>query len=136
MGRWRGNKGRFRGNKKDASSTSKEVDISKMVWSWKEQKEVIQYLREYRKAAERVYQQDHGDSNSTTEHATNVDKDKAAPCVIGGVVFPALTDEAVSQAYLTLSKALSSKRRKAIHEMAVDGKYTSSCLSVPTLVSV
>jgi hypothetical protein len=132
MGRWRGNKRRIWKAKDGSSSTngaggaSKDADASNknVIWSWKQEKEVIAYLKAYRQAAERVYQQDYGsgDSGTTRHTVTSIDVDKA-PVVIGGIVFPALTDSAVSQAYMTLSKALSSKQRKAMHEFSVDGTY-------------
>jgi hypothetical protein len=119
MGRWRGNR-RQVWKAKDGSRTStskggngaKDADKNgNVIWSWKQEKEVIVYLTEYRQAAERVYGGGATDDN------------EKAPVVIGGIIFPALTDIAVSQAYLTLSKALSSKQRKKMHELAVDGTY-------------
>lgn len=133
MGRWRGNKRRpfkkdgftsTNGGAEEAGSSNGN-NGGNVLWSWKEQKEVIAYLTEYRKAAERLYQSGAGHGNSgTTANATDDNADKA-PVVIGGIVFPALTDTAVSQPYLTLSKALSSKQRKAMHEFSVDGTYAT-----------
>jgi hypothetical protein len=129
MGRWRGNKKRI-WKQKDGSSSTKDADVSNknVIWSWKQEKEVIAYLTAYRQAAERVYQQDYGNVNGhsngdsgSKRHANTTDDADKAPVVIGGIVFPALTDSAVSQAYMTLSAALSSKQRKAMHEFSVDG---------------
>jgi ribonuclease D len=125
MGRWKGHN-----NNKSKDWKNKKADYSNgattnggnnnsnnnNLWSFKEQKQVIAYLTEYRKAAERVY---HG--------SCHVNATAKAPAVIGDIVFPALTDAAVSEPYLTLSMALSSKRRKAIHEFCVDvGLYHGS----------
>jgi hypothetical protein len=138
MGRWsRGNKKRRMYAKKEDGSTStstnggggggggaayagsKDVDKhNNVLWSWKQEKEVIAYLTEYRQAAERVY----GSGANANAGATDDQNDKI-PVVIGGIIFPALTDIAVSQAYMTLSKALSSKQRKKMHELSVDGTY-------------
>jgi hypothetical protein len=129
MGRWRGNK-RNVWKKDGSTSTNGSKDADKngnVIWSWKQEKEVTVYLTEYRKAAERVYQQDYGNGDSgTTRHTTNVtsNDNEKVPVVIGGIIFPALTDATVSQAYLTLSKALSSKQRKKMHELSVDGTYS------------
>jgi ribonuclease D len=140
MGRWRGNKRRVvykkEGSKSsstvgatdaDSSNSNSNSNNSNVVWSWKEQKEVIQYLTEYRQAAERVYQQEYDTDDIHLSTTTATVSSDQAPVVIGGMVFPALTDAAVSQAYLTLSKALSSKRRRAIHEFCVEvGLYHGS----------
>jgi hypothetical protein len=82
MGRWRGNKRRIWKAKDGSSSTNgggtKDADASNknVIWSWKQEKEVIAYLTAYRQEAERVYQQDYGsgDSGTTRQNAAVTSK--------------------------------------------------------------
>jgi hypothetical protein len=64
MGRWRGNRRQIWKAKDGSTSTkggSKDADKNgNVIWSWKQEKEVIAYLTAYREAAERVYGSDDG----------------------------------------------------------------------------
>jgi hypothetical protein len=118
MGRWRGKKRNWN-NKGGATANANGAggDIAHSagsnVFNFDQLRQVRTYLKSYRKLAERVYR---GELRSVGINAL------VEPVTIAGVEFPALTDEACAVPYLALAATLTSKRRRAIHELCVDGK--------------
>ena len=134
MGRWKRKKGQYSSKKSSDDSASSAAtgdcetslsisDLEKSTskfFNRKDRKLVIQYLEEYKNGALQVYR-------GTYEHRIDASPE---PLVIAGRTFPFLTEEVLSQPYLKLQRELSSKQRRCIHELCVDGKSLrrSECL--------
>jgi hypothetical protein len=122
MGRWKRKKGQYLSRKSSndsASSSATTLSISDLAeesnskfFTRKDRKLVIQYLEEYKNGALQVYRGNY-------EHRMNASSE---PLVIAGRTFPFLTEEVLCQPYLKLQRELSSKQRRCIHELCVDGK--------------
>jgi hypothetical protein len=126
MGRWKRKKGQYSSRKSsDASASSaatgdSETSLStsdlkgnnSKFFSRKDRKLLIQYLEEYKNGVLKVYL-------GTYEHRMDASPE---PLVIAGRTFPFLTEEVLCQPYLELQRELSSKQRKCLHELSVDGK--------------
>lgn len=102
---------------------------------------LLKYLLEYKSGCERVcFPHDVCQSDEETvvtapaarndEEMSNFDHDVE----IGGSRFPALTNQVLCCPYLELPKNLTSKHRRAIHELCVDGKEQQSNMCIPVLV--
>jgi hypothetical protein len=120
MGRWKRNKGQYSSRKSsDASETSLSSDYKydfeesrSKFFNRKDRKLVIQYLEEYKNGALQDYR-------GTYERRLDASPE---PIVIAGHTFPFLTEEVLCQPYLELPRKLSSKQRKCLHGLCVDGK--------------
>lgn len=97
---------------------------------------LLKYLLDYKNGCEqRCFPQDFSPSDEETvvtapaaKSAMNYD---AADFVeIGGSKFPALTEQVLSQPYLALPTTLTSKQRRVIHELCVDGTFALHDVSV------
>lgn len=137
MGRWKRKKRQYnskrlsdvstQSTKSDASSSflggeSREAlgdDVGQTKsFDIKDRKLLLRYLQAYKRGAWEVYSE--GESNGSF-----VSKRSGTPLVIGGHVFPSLTKEVLRQPYVQLPRELSSKQRRAVHEICSDGE----CLS-------
>jgi hypothetical protein len=127
MGRWKRKKGQYwsrkssdassassaaNGDSETSVSTSDLEESSSKLFTRKDRKSLIQYLEEYKDGALQVYR-------GTYEHRIDASPE---PLVIAGRTFPFLTEEVLCQPYLKLQRELSSKQRRCLHELCVDGK--------------
>ena len=133
MGRWKRKKGQYSSRKSSDDSASSAAtgncetslsisDLEKSTskfFSRKDRKLVFQYLEEYKSGALQVFRGTYERRDASPE-----------TLVIAGRTFPFLTEEVLSQPYLKLERELSSKQRRCIHELCVDGKSfrRSGCL--------
>jgi len=88
---------------------------------------LLKYLLDYKDGCERIcFPGDFCPSDEetvvTAPAATNKSQDDGTFVEIGGSRFPALTEKVLGLPYLELPRTLSSKQRRAIHELCVDGK--------------
>jgi hypothetical protein len=127
MGRWKGKKEkqklkqRIQRSLSDASSTNGSTSMSsvsspppqgKVGFSYKDRKILLQYLKDYRDGALALY-------NQNTRPQT---PESQEPISIASHKFPLLTDEVLRKPYLALPKDLSSKQRRVVHDMCIDGE--------------
>ena len=96
---------------------------------------LLKYLLEYKSGCERVcFPHDFCQSDEETVVTAPAARNKSQEMIhsdneeveIGGSRFPALTNEVLSRPYLELPKTMTSKHRRAIHELCVDGKEWKS----------
>jgi DNA modification methylase len=106
MGRW--NRKRKKSNNNTGTSRS---------WTFQERKDLLAFLLEYREGAIRVYHP----SSIKYIVGSSTKGENAGGRTIGGIEFPALTDDVVRQPYLCLPRSLTSKQRKMAHETCVEG---------------
>ena len=85
-----------------ASQTSAEGNSSSRQSTWREKKDVLRFLRDYRDGCERMY---HDGIAETTPRRK-----------IGGIWFPALTEDVFREPYLVLPSSLTKQHRRIIHE--------------------
>lgn len=93
---------------------------------------LLKYLVDYKHGCERVcYPHDYCPSDEETvvtapaDHSKLQQQTPAADIFICGSRFPALTRDLLSRPYLALPDTLTSKQRRAVHDMCVDGTYPS-----------
>jgi hypothetical protein len=95
-------------------SSSQPPPKSKAGFSYKDRKIILQYLKDYRDGAFAIY---HG--NKQLPQASSESQE---PIAIASHNFPLLTYVVLRQPYLMLPKDLSSKQRRAVHDMCMDGE--------------
>lgn len=107
--------------KKVTSRNGIRDETSKMIsWTFRERPSLSQYLSAYRDGVIQVYRR------------LPLTMDTTYPRRIGGVDFPALTEEVLQRPFLELPKSLTSKQRRIIHEACVEGMEHGPPLSPPT----
>ena len=112
----------YKRNKKsnDENGEASNTTTSSSGFSASEKAVLLKYLIEYRNGCERVCSPVcHSDEETVV---TSPGRQSKKYLEIAGSRFPALTDTVLASPYLALPKTLSSKQRRRVHEMCVDGK--------------
>jgi hypothetical protein len=114
MGRYKRKKPKYTTTRSSSSTFGQTKEAKGNHFSVKDKKLLLQYLQEYYDGSFRVY-------NGKKKHGVLM-LESDEPIIIGGHTFPMLTDFVLRQPYLALPKKLSSKQRRAVHDMCCDGE--------------